>query len=169
MSLGGGKNTAVNEAVSLLSSIIYILRFGLISNQVAAGVAAGLFFGVAAGNNNGNAANYSPASEPTACTVGATDSSDAKASFSNYGALVDVFAPGVSILSTWNDGKTNTISGTSMATPHIVGLAAYLLAYDGLGTSGLCDRIVQLSLKGKITGLPSSTANQLAWNGAVVA
>jgi subtilisin family serine protease len=131
-------------------------------------VAAGLFFGIAAGNNNQDAANYSPASEPTACTVGATDSSDAKASFSNYGAGVDVFAPGVQILSTWNDGSTNTISGTSMATPHIVGLAAYLLAFENRGTAGLCERIVELSLKGKITGLPAGTPNQLSYNAAVV-
>lgn len=87
MSLGGSKSTAVNSAV-------------------ANAVSAGLFFAVAAGNDGANAANYSPASEPTAFTVGATDSNDAIASFSNYGALVDVFAPGVSILSTWNNGGT---------------------------------------------------------------
>ena len=134
--------------------------------QVAAGVAAGVFFGVAAGNNNANAANYSPASEPTACTVGATDINDARASFSNYGALVDVFAPGVNVLSTWNNGGTNSISGTSMATPHVVGLAAYLLSLEGRGTAGLCERIVALSQKDKITGLTSITPNRLAFNGA---
>ncbi|KAF2020972.1 subtilisin-like serine protease-like protein PR1A [Aaosphaeria arxii CBS 175.79] len=149
MSLGGGRNTAVNEAV-------------------AAGVAAGLFFGVAAGNNNANAANYSPASEASACTVGATDSNDAKASFSNYGDIVDVFAPGVQVLSTWNDGKTNSISGTSMATPHVVGLAAYLLAFEGISTDALCARIVELAHQGVITGLPSGTKNLLAFNGAQV-
>lgn len=134
--------------------------------QVAAAVAAGVFFGLAAGNNNDDAANYSPGSEPSACTVGATDSSDAKASFSNYGSVVDIFAPGVSILSTWNDGKTNTISGTSMATPHIVGLGAYLLAYESTSTSALCERIVELSTKGVITGLPADTINAVAFNGA---
>ncbi|KAH7135754.1 oryzin precursor [Dendryphion nanum] len=147
LSLGGGKNTAVNQAV-------------------AAGVAAGVFFGVAAGNNNRDAANYSPASEPSACTVGASDINDAKASFSNYGTLVDVFGPGVQVLSTWNDGKTNSISGTSMATPHIVGLGAYLLAYENIPASSLCERIAALSQQGKITGLPSGTKNLLAFNGA---
>lgn len=87
MSLGGSKSTAVNSAV-------------------ASAVSAGLFMAVAAGNDNADAKNYSPASEPTVFTVGATDSSDARASFSNYGAGVDMFAPGVSILSTWNNGGT---------------------------------------------------------------
>ncbi|KAF2706446.1 subtilisin-like serine protease-like protein PR1A [Pleomassaria siparia CBS 279.74] len=149
MSLGGGKTQAVNDAV-------------------AAGVAAGLFFGVAAGNNNGNAANYSPASEPSACTVAASNSSDTKAIFSNYGALVDIWAPGVSVLSTWIGASTNTISGTSMATPHVVGLAAYLLGYEGIPTSALCARIVELSQKDKITGVPTGTVNQLAYNGAIL-
>ncbi|KAF2874489.1 alkaline serine protease P32 [Massariosphaeria phaeospora] len=150
MSLGGGKNTAVNQAV-------------------AAGVAAGLFFAVAAGNNNRDATNYSPASEPTACTVGASDIADAKASFSNFGTLVDVFAPGVQVLSTWTGGSTNTISGTSMASPHIAGLGAYLLSYESIATSALCGRIVELSQQGKITGLPANTANLLAFNGAPTA
>jgi hypothetical protein len=87
MSLGGSKSTAVNSAA-------------------ANAVSAGLFMGVAAGNDGANAANYSPASEPTVCTVGATDVNDKIASFSNYGSVVDIFAPGVSILSTWNNGNT---------------------------------------------------------------
>jgi subtilisin family serine protease len=87
MSLGGSKSTAVNAA--------------------AAGVvAAGVFLAVAAGNEAQSAANVSPASEPSVFTVGATDSSDAFASFSNYGSLVDGNAPGVSILSTWKNGGT---------------------------------------------------------------
>ncbi|KAF2258771.1 protease [Lojkania enalia] len=149
MSLGGGKNTAVNQAV-------------------AAAVEAGLFMAVAAGNDYGNAANYSPASEPSACTVGATDSSDAKASFSNTGTVVDIFAPGVQVLSTWNNGGTNSISGTSMATPHVAGLGAYLLALESIPTSELCGRIAELSQKGKISGIPSGTVNYLAYNGATV-
>ncbi|KAF2690018.1 elastase-like serine protease [Lentithecium fluviatile CBS 122367] len=147
MSLGGGKNTAVNQAV-------------------AAAVTSGVFFAIAAGNSNANAANYSPASEPSACTVGATDSADARASFSNYGALVDIFAPGVGVLSAWNDGKTNTISGTSMATPHVAGVGAYLLALEGIAPSALCQRIVELAIQGSITGLPAGTVNLLAYNGA---
>lgn len=104
MSLGGGKSTAVNQAAAAL-------------------VRAGVFLAVAAGNDGANAANYSPASEPTVCTVGATTSSDAVASYSNWGTPVDVFAPGTLITSAWNNGRTNTISGTSMASPHIVSRA----------------------------------------------
>ncbi|KAL1591724.1 hypothetical protein SLS60_011723 [Paraconiothyrium brasiliense] len=146
MSLGGGKNQAVNDAV-------------------AAAVASGVFFAIAAGNNNGDATNYSPASEPTAFTVAASDINDAKASFSNYGALVDIWAPGVSILSTWNDGKTNTISGTSMATPHIAGLAAYLLGTDVATVDTVGQTIVDLSTKDVLTGVPSGTINAVAFNG----
>ncbi|KAF2657879.1 subtilisin-like serine protease-like protein PR1A [Lophiostoma macrostomum CBS 122681] len=147
MSLGGSKSSAVNSAV-------------------ASAVSAGLFFAVAAGNDGANAANYSPASEPTAFTVGATDSSDKIASFSNYGAVVDVFAPGVSILSTWNNGGTNSISGTSMATPHVAGLAAYLLGFEGKKTpAALGSRIQALANKSKISGIPSGTVNYLAFNG----
>jgi subtilisin family serine protease len=98
MSLGGGKQQSVNDAV-------------------AAAVDAGLFFAVAAGNDGVDFSNTSPASEPKAFAVGASDNTDALAYFSNYGATLGVIAPGVDILSTWNDGNTNTISGTSMATP----------------------------------------------------
>jgi len=87
MSLGGGKAQSVNDGA-------------------AAMIRAGVFLAVAAGNDNANAANYSPASEPTVCTVGATTSSDARSSFSNYGSLVDIFAPGSNILSTWIGGTT---------------------------------------------------------------
>lgn len=93
MSLGGSKSTAVNSAA-------------------ANAVTAGLFLAVAAGNDGANAANSSPASEPTVFTVGATDSSDNLASFSNYGSVVDILAPGVSILSTWNNGGTVSFLGT---------------------------------------------------------
>jgi hypothetical protein len=91
MSLGGNKSTAVNSAA-------------------ANAVTAGLFLAVAAGNDNLNAADFSPASEPTVFTVGATTSSDAKADFSNYGTVVDAFAPGQGILSAWIGGTTRTVS-----------------------------------------------------------
>ena len=147
MSLGGSKSTAVNSAV-------------------ANAVKAGVFMSIAAGNEAQDAGNTSPASEPTAFTVGASDSSDKFASFSNYGSSVDIIAPGVSILSTWNNGGTNTISGTSMATPHVAGLAAYILAFEGKMTpAALASRLQALALKNKITGVPRSTVNYLAFNG----
>jgi subtilisin family serine protease len=147
MSLGGTKSAAVNTAA-------------------ANAVTAGVFMAVAAGNDGKDASGYSPASEPTVYTVGATDSTDKVASFSNYGTLVDIHAPGVSILSTWLAGGTNTISGTSMATPHVAGLAAYILALEGkVSPAALSSRLTTLSTKDKITGLKGSTKNYLAFNG----
>jgi len=107
MSLGGGFSSSLNTAV-------------------ANAVNKGVVMVVAAGNDNANACNYSPASEPLAITVGSTDSNDAQSSYSNWGSCVDVFAPGRSITSSWSTSTTatNTISGTSMATPHVVGIAA---------------------------------------------
>ncbi|KAJ1944412.1 proteinase B, partial [Linderina macrospora] len=111
MSLGGGLSRALNLAVD-------------------AAVRAGVHYAVAAGNDNRDACQYSPASSPNAITVGASSVSDDRAWFSNYGKCVDVFAPGLNIQSIWIGSKyaTNTISGTSMASPHVAGLAAYLLS-----------------------------------------
>jgi len=111
MSLGGGKSRALDSTVN-------------------GAVDAGLHFAVAAGNENKDACNTSPAGAEKAITVGASTLSDARAYFSNHGPCVDVFAPGLQILSTWNTGNTstNTISGTSMASPHVAGLLAYLLS-----------------------------------------
>lgn len=148
MSLGGGSSTSINSAARAI-------------------VNAGIFLAVAAGNDNANAANYSPASEPSACTVGATTSGFARSSFSNYGSVVDIFAPGTSILSTWigSTTATNTISGTSMASPHIAGLGAYLLALFGKKTPAeLCSYIQTLSTKNTLTGIPSGTVNYFAFN-----
>ena len=111
MSLGGGVSSTVDAAVQRL-------------------IADGVTVAVAAGNDNADAANYSPARVAAALTVGATDSRDTRASFSNYGAGVDLFAPGVGITSAWLNGGTNTISGTSMATPHVAGAAALVLSRD---------------------------------------
>lgn len=149
MSLGGGYSASTNSAA-------------------AAMVRAGVFLAVAAGNDGANAANYSPASEPTVCTVGATTSADAIAYYSNYGTVVDIFAPGTSITSAWIGSTTakNTISGTSMATPHIAGLGAYLLTLLGKKSpAALCSYIASTANSGVISGIPSGTVNKLAFNG----
>jgi subtilisin family serine protease len=91
MSLGGSRSTAINAAA-------------------AAMVKAGVFLAVAAGNSNDDSTYYSPASEPTACTVGATDEFDTRAYFSNYGSIVDIFAPGVDVLSSWIGNPTASVS-----------------------------------------------------------
>ncbi|KAI1204155.1 peptidase S8/S53 domain-containing protein [Annulohypoxylon truncatum] len=146
MSLGGSTSSAVNEAAASI-------------------VNAGLFLAVAAGNDATDASTSSPASEQSACTVGATTKDDEFAEYSNYGSLVDILAPGTDIESTWIGGTTNTISGTSMASPHIAGLGAYYLGLDASPVADLCDYIAKAALSGAISGVPSGTANSLANNG----
>lgn len=90
------------------------------------------------------------------------------ASYSNYGSVVDILAPGSSITSTWigSSSAVNTISGTSMATPHIAGLALYLMAYEGLSSpAAVVSRIKGLGTSGLISGVPSGTSNLFAYNG----
>ncbi|KAI2615293.1 peptidase S8/S53 domain-containing protein [Hypoxylon sp. NC1633] len=146
MSLGGSTSSAVNSAAASI-------------------VDAGLFLAVAAGNEAADASTSSPASEESACTVGATTIDDDLAEYSNYGSLVDVNAPGTNIESTWPGQSTNTISGTSMASPHIAGLGAYYLGLDAAPAAQLCDYIAQTALSGVLSGVPSDTANLLANNG----
>ncbi|KAF2758235.1 oryzin precursor [Pseudovirgaria hyperparasitica] len=146
--------------------------FSQMTNDAAkAAIDQGLFLAIAAGNSGLPTITSSPASEKSACTVGAIDSTDTLASFSNWGALVDILAPGLNVTSTWNgsDDDTNTISGTSMATPHITGLGAYLLTLEGSRTpAALCKRIVDLSTMGAAKGLTLKigTPNAIAYNGA---
>ncbi|RCI11606.1 putative subtilisin-like protease [Ophiocordyceps polyrhachis-furcata BCC 54312] len=145
MSLGGSFSKAVNSAAANI-------------------VKAGLFLAVAAGNDGADASGYSPASEPSACTVGATTRVDALASYSNIGSIVDVLAPGSNITSTWVGGKTKSISGTSMASPHVAGIGAYFLG-AGEKVDGLCQHIAKQALEGAVSGVPGDTKNLLINNG----
>jgi subtilisin family serine protease len=146
MSLGGGVSTALDTAVN---------------NSINDGVS----YAVAAGNGNilgqqQNACNSSPARVGAAMTISATNSSDVKASWANYGPCVDWFAPGVSITSAWytSNTATNTISGTSMATPHTAGVAAqYLQTNPGASPATVRTTLFNLTTKGIVTS--SSTAN----------
>jgi subtilisin family serine protease len=139
MSLGGGASTAVDSAVSR-------------------SISDGVSYAVAAGNGNvvgtpQNACNYSPARVTAALTVAATDRSDRPASFSNYGSCVDLFAPGVNITSDWYSGTTATkaISGTSMSTPHVTGVAAlYLQGHPAAGPATVASAIKAATTKDKV-------------------
>jgi serine protease len=148
MSLGGGVSTALDTAVN---------------NAVSAGVT----FVVAAGNDNANACNYSPARAASAITVGSTTSTDARSSFSNYGTCLDIFGPGSSITSTWNtgDSATNTISGTSMASPHVAGVAAlYLAANPGATPSQVTTALINNSTPNKVTSAGTGSPNRLLYS-----
>lgn len=169
-----GIDYAVNDAKSKgrIGKAVANLSLGgifspMTNAAVAEAVKQGLFLAVAAGNSGLPTITASPASAPEVCTVGASDSTDAKASYSNFGLLVDIFAPGTGITSAWKDSDTdtNTISGTSMATPHITGLGAYLLALEGSRTpDALCKRLQDLSTKNALSGAILSK-NYLAYNG----
>jgi subtilisin family serine protease len=141
MSLGGGASAALDQAVQ---------------NSIADGVS----YAVAAGNESEDACTGSPSRVAAAMTIGATDNTDRKASFSDFGSCVDWFAPGVGITSAWffTNTSTNTISGTSMATPHTAGVAAlYLQGSPGAAPATVRDALFSLTTKGVVTA--SNTAN----------
>ncbi len=149
LSLGGGYNSSVNTAVTNLAN-------------------SGVFVAVAAGNSNADACNYSPASASAVTTVASSTSSDAKSSFSNYGSCVDVYAPGSSITSTWNNGGTNTISGTSMASPHVAGVGAlYKATYGNASQSTIDSWIKNNATANVITGNVTGTPNRLLYKAAL--
>ena len=147
MSLGGGYSSSLNTAANNLAN-------------------SGVFVAVASGNSNANACNYSPASASAVTSVNASTSTDAKASFSNYGSCTHLYAPGASITSAWIGGTTatRTISGTSMASPHVAGVAAlYKATFGNASSSTIRSWLINNSTTGVITGNPSGTANRLLY------
>ncbi|MCY1022521.1 S8 family serine peptidase [Pyxidicoccus sp. MSG2] len=129
-------------------------------------IAAGVTTVVSAGNDSANACNYSPARTPNAITVGSTTSSDARSSFSNYGTCVDIFAPGSSITSASNSGNSSStsMSGTSMASPHVAGAAALYLSANPTATPAqVRDALVNNSTPNKVTSPGTGSPNKLLY------
>jgi subtilisin family serine protease len=148
MSLGGGYYAPMNTAVA---------------NSVASGVV----YVVAAGNSSYDACSYSPSSTPTAVTVGSSTNTDARSYFSNYGTCVDLFAPGTNITSAWytSNTATNTISGTSMASPHTAGVAAlYLQGAPTATPATVAAALVATSTTGRLTDVGTGSPNRLLFS-----
>ncbi|MGA0081924.1 MAG: S8 family serine peptidase, partial [Ilumatobacteraceae bacterium] len=144
MSLGGGASSSLDSAVASL-------------------VASGVAVVVAAGNSNVDACTTSPARAASAITVGATTSSDSRASFSNYGSCLDLFAPGSNITSTVPGNSTAVYSGTSMAAPHVAGLAAVALSLTAMTPAQLATYLTDTATAGIVGSAGTSSPNLLAY------
>jgi subtilisin family serine protease len=145
MSLGGGLSTALNDATTNLWN-------------------SGVFVAVAAGNDNLDACTASPASATGAFTAAASDKTDAKASYSNWGTCVEAYGPGSAIVSDFLGGTTMSLSGTSMASPHFAGVAVlYKATFGDQPSATVSSWIVTNATNGVITGNPAGTPNKLLY------
>ncbi|KAF3480152.1 Subtilisin-like protease 11 [Arthroderma uncinatum] len=149
LSISGGKVVAANQAITNTAK-------------------AGIFVSVAAGNDNfllQDATNKSPASAEGVCCAAATTIRDAKANFSNYGSVVDIYAPGQGITSATPNNSTGVMSGTSMAAPHVGGVGATLMASKGIAPAAVCAELVKMA-SGPVQNPGSNTTNKLLYNGS---
>jgi len=137
-----------------------------LDDAVRASINAGIVYTIAAMNSSADACRFSPARLGVAITVAASDRNDRQASFSNYGSCVDLYAPGVAVVSAFNTGDSSwaTYYGTSMAAPHVAGTAAqYLEAHPGASPAEVTSAILSATSKGRITNPSLDTPNRLLY------